>query len=263
VPHNTANAPNAVSHGGGIYAGSVTLTNSTVAFNRADSFRPGISIGGGIYAGGVVSLTDSTLTGNYASLSGGAVYAGSVTVANSIIVGNAAEGSYDISGAVTESNGHNLFGSAVSGSLPGDLQNVTAQSTETVALLDSSTNPALGRGEGIASIGTDQRGEPRPSAGGHPDIGAFELEQSHAIVPGSPGVKLLAGTGEHEALFGLAHGEVLRGGRGNDLLDGGKGADWLRGGPGGDALIGGSGPDRFIFAEASHSAPAAPDRILD
>ena len=71
---------------------------------------------------------------------------------------------------VTESNGHNLFGSAVSGSIAGDVENIAAQSvfaadthdrrerrvggvladngglTETVALLDASTNPALGRG---------------------------------------------------------------------------------------------------------------------
>jgi hypothetical protein len=39
VHHNTANAPNAVSHGGGIYAGSVTLTNSTVAFVPVHSFE--------------------------------------------------------------------------------------------------------------------------------------------------------------------------------------------------------------------------------
>lgn len=134
--------------------------------------------------------------------------------------------------------------------------------TQTVALLDAATNPALGRAL-PNDLTTVQRNEPRPGAGGHPDIGAFELEQSHDVVEGAPGNRQLRGSGEHEALLGLSHDEVLHGQRGQDLLDGGDGADRLLGGPGGDVLIGGGGPDRFIFRDAAHSAPALPDRILD
>ena len=105
----------------------MTLTNSTVAGNGAGRY------GGGIYSrGGVVSLTDSTLTGNFAHVGGGGVSAIEVTAANTIVVGNFrpnAQNYYasDISGRVTTSNGHNLFGSDVSGSGPGDLENVSAR----------------------------------------------------------------------------------------------------------------------------------------
>ena len=243
---------------------------------------------GGIFSvGGVVSLTDSTLTGNYAALLGGGVSAQSIKVANSIVVGNAAKLlGPDINGRVTESNGHNLFGSDVDGNVPGDLESVAPETvfartapipgttvssgvlgpnggfTETVALLDASTNPALGRGEGIADITIDQRGEPRPSTG-NPDIGAFELEQSHATAVGTAGVKLLQGSSDSEALLGLSHDERLHGRGGNDLLDGGAGHDRLHAGKGGDVLIGGADADRFIFGAAAHSKPSDPDAILD
>ena len=226
----------ATAFAGGIFGGlngnddPIALTNSTVADNQASSY-------GGVFSTGDVSFTDSTLTGNLAQ--GGGVVSvedGRLTIANSIMVGNFSGGYSDISGSLTESNGHNLFGTDVRGTIPGDLENIAAQSvfaatapiagtnvvggvlaanggpTETVALLDASTNPALGRGAGIASLNTDQRGEPRPAV--NPDIGAFELEQSHATVVGTPGVKLLQGSSDSEALLGLAQAEVLHGGRG-------------------------------------------------
>ena len=276
-------------YGGGLYAGNVTLTNSTLAGNSAHSRSSGTGtagIGGGIQVTplGVVSLTDSTLTGNQSADFGGGIAATSVEVANSIVIGNAADFGANIFGAVTRSNGHNLFGSYVTG-VAGDLENVTSQSvfastrpitgtgvsggvladnggpTATVALLDASTNPALGRGAGSASLDTDQRGEPRPAV--NPDIGAFELEQAHTTLVGAPGGTRLEGSRAGEALLGRARDERLQGHAGDDLLDGGAGDDRLRGGAGGDVLIGGRGADRFIFAEATHSAPAAPDRILD
>jgi RTX calcium-binding nonapeptide repeat (4 copies) len=282
VSGNTAAGTQAF--GGGIATGDIAIINSTIANNVANGdvahggdLEPA-GYGGGVFAFGKVSILDSTLTGNRATSGGGAVSAQSVTTSNAIIVGNASPLQPDIQGEVTESNGHNLFGSDVNGNVPGDLESVAPKSvfagtapisgttvsggvlsdhggpTETVELLDASTNPALGRGEGLASITTDQRGEPRPSAGGHPDIGAFELEQSHATVVGTPGVKLLQGTSDSEALLGLAHAKVLHGGGGDDLLDGGKGADRLRGGPGGDVLIGGGGPDRS-FSPRRRTAP--------
>jgi Ca2+-binding RTX toxin-like protein len=280
VSGNTAG--NEFSAGGGVYSPIITVTNSTLAGNRAG------------YAGGAITplegqrasftITDSTLTGNYAGSRGGAI-SGNATVANSIIIGNATgDTDPDVRGSVT-SNGHNLFGSYVDG-VVGDLDKVDPNTvfaatatiagtsvlggvladnggpTQTVALLDVAGNPAIGRGEPNALV-RDQRGEPRPSPDGHSEIGAFEIEPSHPILRGTGGVKLLQGSGDTEALLGLSHAEVLRGGSGHDLLDGGRGADRLHGGPGGDVLIGGRGPDRFIFTEASHSAPALPDTILD
>jgi Ca2+-binding RTX toxin-like protein len=275
--------------GGGIAASALTAVNSTIVGNQAvsgsDQLR-GYGGGVGIIGDGTASIVASTITGNYAGFQGGGISGGMVSLANSIVVGNAAlVFGAEIDGATIESNGRNLFGEGVA-TKSGDLVNLTADTifattapilaldvlggvpgdnggpTQTVALLDSATNPALGRAL-PNDLTTDQRNEPRPGAGGHPDIGAFELEQSHDVVEGAPGNRLLRGSGEHEALLGLSHDEVLRGHRGHDLLDGGDGADRLQGGPGGDVLIGGGGPDRFVFRVAAHSAPAGPDLILD
>ena len=213
-----------------------------------------------------------------------------MTIANSIMVGNNSGNYSDIVGTLTESNGHNLFGNDVHGSIAGDLENIAAQSvfaatapipgfrpnvsggvladnggpTETVALLDAATNPALGRGEGIASITTDQRGEPRPAPGDtDPDIGAFELQQSHDTAVGTEDGERLEGDREGQALLGLGGGDRLHGRAGGDLLDGGPGPDRLHAGRGGDVLIGGADADRFVFGAAAHSRPGDPDTILD
>jgi hypothetical protein len=275
------------SEGGGIVAeGNLTLTNSTVADNRATSAS-------GISSNGDVSITDSTLTGNYARTHGVVLSVdGSLTIANSVMVGNDSSGYSDIFSSygygLTDSNGHNLFGTDVKGTIPGDLENIAAQSvfaatapiagtgvaggvlaanggpTETVALLDAATNPALGRGEGIASITTDQRGEPRPAPGDtDPDIGAFELQQSHDTAVGTEDGERLEGDREGQALLGLGGGDRLHGRAGGDLLDGGPGPDRLHAGRGGDVLIGGADAERFVFGAAAHSKPGDPDTILD
>ena len=275
--------------GGGVAASSLAAVNSTIAGNLAisgsDELR-GYGGGIGIIGDGAVSIVDSTITGNYAGFQGGGISGGTVTIANSIVVGNAAlVFDPEIDTAIAASNGRNLFGEGVA-TKAGDLGNLTADTifattapvlaldvlggvladnggpTQTVAPLDSTANPAIGRAL-PNDLTTDQRGEPRPSPDGHADIGAFELEPAHGILRGAAGVTLLAGTGDGEALLGRAHAETLRGSGGHDLLDGGKGADRLLGGPGGDVLVGGGGPDRFVIAQAGHSAPGATDRILD
>ena len=131
-----------------------------------------------------------------------------------------------------------------------------------MALIDSSINPAIGRAQPNALF-LDQRGEPRPSPDGHPDIGAFELEPSHGIKRGTGGGEHLAGSSDGEALFGLSGHDRLYGRAGNDLLDGGPGSDRLHAGKGGDVMIGGGAADLFVFGAGSHSRPSAPDLILD
>ena len=131
--------------------------------------------------------------------------------------------------------------------------------TETVALLDSATNPAIGRGE-PNDVVRDQRDAPRD---GQWDIGAFELEPSHGIKRGTGGGEHLAGSSDGEALFGLSGHDRLYGRAGNDLLDGGPGSDRLHAGKGGDIMIGGGAADLFVFGAGSHSRPSAPDLILD
>ena len=112
-------APSSNGHGGGIYGGgSVTLTNSTVAGNGAGRY------GGGIYSRRRGRLTHRQHADRQPrTVGGGGVSAIEVTAANTIVVGNFrpnAQNYYasDISGRVTTSNGHNLFGSDVSGSGP-------------------------------------------------------------------------------------------------------------------------------------------------
>ena len=136
------------SDGGGIGGSDVTLANSTVSGNSAHS-------GGGIY-GYSVTLTDSTVSGNAAVLYGGGISGNYVMLSNSIIAGNGDSGpAPDVSGSITASNGHNIFGSDVEESISGDLENVPAGllfaggladnggPTQTIALRDAADNPAL------------------------------------------------------------------------------------------------------------------------
>jgi hypothetical protein len=76
------------SDGGGIYkaGGVLTVTNSTLSGNSAD-------YGGGIYnADGDLTVSNSTLSGNSATTSGGGIYNadGALTVTNSTVSGNSA-----------------------------------------------------------------------------------------------------------------------------------------------------------------------------
>ncbi|WP_181016204.1 DUF4347 domain-containing protein [Pseudanabaena sp. BC1403] len=90
--------------GGGINNngnGVVTLTNSTVSGNSAIN-------GSGILGGGAVTLTNSTVSGNSANANGGGIYGfGAVTLTNSTVSGNTAnvDGGGILSfGAVTLTN---------------------------------------------------------------------------------------------------------------------------------------------------------------
>jgi hypothetical protein len=66
--------------------GALTVTNSTLSGNFA-------GIGGGIYNAGILTVTNSTISGNSASWRGGGIYnIREMTVANSTISGNAAIG---------------------------------------------------------------------------------------------------------------------------------------------------------------------------
>jgi hypothetical protein len=80
------------SNGGGIYNnGILTVTNSTISGNTSSSS----SSGGGIYNTGTLTVTNSTISGNTASSSGGGICnTGTLTVTNSTISGNTATASY-------------------------------------------------------------------------------------------------------------------------------------------------------------------------
>jgi hypothetical protein len=114
--------------GGGILgrnADTITLTNTTVSGNSAVyGSGGGISgmAGASILPGNqTVTLYDSTLTGNSAAGSGGGIYNpgnGSVlTLSNSIVTGNAASLDNDVAGANSlVIDGNNIFGSKPGGS---------------------------------------------------------------------------------------------------------------------------------------------------
>ena len=267
--------------GGGIAApGQVTLTDSTVANNRSvGNENPGF--GGGL-VGADLTLVRCTVTGNSSTNDGyyhagaAGIVAQSLRIFDTIVSGNYnAGGPSDISGQLAHSNGRNLFGSGVAGSVPGDLENVdpalvfaaidpltgggrlalNGGPTLTVALRNALDNPALGGGEPAAVGAVDQRGVARPAPGTtSPDIGAFELMQSlvsttasanNDVLTGTSGADnlgglagadLILGLDGHDTLLGNDGSDVLRGDAGDDLLEGGLGSDWLYGGLGSDRV---------------------------
>jgi CSLREA domain-containing protein len=93
--------------GGGIFnVGTLTLTNSTVSNNAADS-------GGGIFnQTGTLTLTNSTVSNNSAANSGGGIFnqTGTLTLTNSTVSGNSA--SFD-GGGIFNNGTANLFNATV------------------------------------------------------------------------------------------------------------------------------------------------------
>jgi hypothetical protein len=180
----------AVSDGGGIFVfgGVLNGTNSTIANNLS-----GAATGGGIAiqntsAGtAAVSLINSTIAFNRANSNGGGItlISGGLTLKNTLIGGNTASTNPDIQAAFT-SQGYNLVqtrGTSV-GYLPSDLANGTVPNLANLAFNGGPTNtvsplagsPAINAipGAGCSGIALDQRGYQRPASGC--DIGAFEVE---------------------------------------------------------------------------------------
>jgi hypothetical protein len=118
ITNNTAahsDTGNPRGEGGGIYniGGTLTITNCSVSNNHAGVIDPlPAGVGGGIYSLGPLMITDSTISGNQAYITGGGI-AGGGTITNSTISGNQANGQHDgqllgrgggIYGSVTLSN---------------------------------------------------------------------------------------------------------------------------------------------------------------
>jgi Ca2+-binding RTX toxin-like protein len=299
--------------GAGIHAPNIILKNSTVSGNKAyGAYTFGAAIYGSNFENGSVVLLNSTIAENiggnpYGSPSrssavidtstspaiiinstivnnvSGGIKASGLTVNNCIIAGNTEGGREpDVQGGITFSNGHNIFGSNVTGSVAGDLENVSTEllfagglvdnggPTPTIALRNAADNPALAGADPADSPAIDQRDVARPQPGGtNPDIGAFELNQSTG---GGP--TLILGTNRGEVLLGTAGPDLMRGFGGNDTLRGFGGADQLFGGAGNDVLYGkggldrlqgNAGADRFalrLLSDAPTGGPAY-DEILD
>jgi hypothetical protein len=197
--------------GGGIEnGGTLTITSSAVAGNGATGQHDGQPWGqvGGI--SGVVTLTNSTLSNNYASLSIGGLSGGG-TIMNSTISGNFGGGistnngeigntilnnnsGFNIRGTIT-SQGYNLSSDDGGGNLtgPGDQINTDPMigplhnnggPTLTHALLPGS--PAINTGDPNFTPPPfyDQRGSPFVRVfNGRIDIGSFEVQPPRRPLP--------------------------------------------------------------------------------
>jgi parallel beta-helix repeat protein/predicted outer membrane repeat protein len=186
---------------GGIYnIDRLTISDCTLSSNSATGAGSGGGRGGSIFNGeyGMIAVTDSTISGNSAGRAGGAIFADTMAIQtalrNTIIAGNTAPASPDVSGNLT-SQGHNLIGIGDGGSgfdptdlvgtpvnpidpLLGPLQD-NGGPTPTMALLPGS--PAIDAGDNTDAPDWDQRGPGFPRiVNGLINIGAFEVQQAVA-----------------------------------------------------------------------------------
>lgn len=192
-------------HGGAIYnTGGATLnvTNSTFSSNRAGDFGSGGAIfnegamtmtnstlagnyvvsgsGGGLFNSATMTLLNVTLSNNYSSngLGGGVLNNGTLNYSNTLIA-NSITGGDCYNNSIIGTNIRNLVednscSPAVSGdpNLGGLAQN--GGPTATYALLATPTiSPAINAGDNSTCASADQRGVSRPQ-GANCDIGAYE-----------------------------------------------------------------------------------------
>ena len=192
---------NRASHGGGIHtAGTLFLTNSTVAGNTA------VATGGGVYANttAAISIRNATIALNGAASTGGFYgdLAASTEVGNTIIAGN----THGNVGGQIDVQTKNILGGSVSGLLdPNGLQ-ANGGPTKTIKLLATAAaaldDGSTGLCGGSPVDNTDQRGVLR---GSPCDIGAVERDRS-APTTTAPVTHLRSGTN----LSGTAMRAVVR-----------------------------------------------------
>ena len=246
----------------------VSIFDSTISRNTVDYYGYVAGING---SGGRIVLRNSTITGNVGKTFGGIQLSYSVLdIANSIVAGNFSSDDTpsDVvgtgSGTSIVSNGHNIFGSDVDGSIAGDREKVAPRAIfaaidpETgggklsasgiVPLKNSLANPALSGADPLAAGAFDQLGttrRPQPS-GSLPDIGAVEMRQ-----PLSTGATanndVITGSDAVNHLVGLQGNDLIRALGGNDMIDAGAGSDVIDGGPGNDVINGGTGVDLAAY----------------
>ena len=194
---------NSATTGGAIYnAGTLTLTDSTIASNTASN------AGGGIFNAGKLTVVSTTIASNSVSSSGtgGGIDtpAGTVALYDTIVAQNtvAATPSFinDIAGTVSSASSNNVIGSEGSGGLVNGTNSNQIVSdasaglgtlsynggdTETIALLTGS--PAINAGSSsftgatFTVPATDQRGAARPTTGAI-DVGAVQYVNPTATV---------------------------------------------------------------------------------
>ncbi len=181
--NNKASSTEHPSSGGAIFAtnGTTTITNSTISGNFAD-IR-----GGGIENYGILAIYNSTITENESN-NGDGIFTGtnSLTLVNSIVAGNA-EGEDCLRESGTATSSYSLFSTTgskacgqqneVNGNLTGVAPGLAPLAdnggpTQTHALLPYS--PAIDSAKSLDCLTYDQRGVPR--LGEKCDMGAYETD---------------------------------------------------------------------------------------
>ena len=197
IANSTFSGNSASAEGGAISTqGSMTIVNSTIAGNTVGGTANGV--GGGIAATGNpnpnLTVINSTITGNAAvsgigpgDAEGGGIYhssfGGTVTLINTIVSGNTSTNGANLGGpnAITDGGGNvidadpaDIFGSNVLADNGGPVQ--------TIALINSLTNPALDVGVAQSGLTAGANGQPYTdiaSTGNDgsdfTDAGAYEL----------------------------------------------------------------------------------------
>ncbi len=172
----TTLSQNRALRGGAIFnSGTASLTNTTIAANRADF------LGGGLSNTGQGKLTHCTIAEN----SGGGLYNSSkLTIVNSLLSGNSPDNCqldtllYSEGGNL-DSGRSCLLGEKDQSGLNPRLQPLTNNGGPTMTMALPPNSPAVDAGIFLAETATDQRGEKRPARKAM-DSGAYEL-QSFAL----------------------------------------------------------------------------------
>ncbi|MGD0220669.1 MAG: InlB B-repeat-containing protein, partial [Acidimicrobiales bacterium] len=164
-------------YGGGVFddlGSTATLTDDTFSGDSA-------TYGGGIYNDGTATLTDDTFSGDSATYGGGIYTDGTATISNSILDAAPCGGSISDGGYNVESDDSCDFGTndVVNSSkidLASSLAANGSSGPETLAITSDSTAyeevPSAN-----CTVGTDERGDPRPGVSGENcDAGAFEYQ---------------------------------------------------------------------------------------
>ena len=223
--------------GGGVFnTGTLTLENSTLWLNRANTR------GGAVYNSGTgtTTVTNVTITGNTAA-DGGGIYVDSGTVAlrNTILVDNTKQGASSLSncsGNAVTSDGGNLDNTSTCGFVGiADLSNTDPlldffkdNGGPTLTRAPLAGSPVVDRGINAGCPGTDQRGSIRPTDGNGDgsavcDIGSYETAGVASPPSGGgggaiPDLKLVGSVNPAQAPVGSAVTFVLSASTANDAI---------------------------------------------
>jgi hypothetical protein len=213
-------SPGGNSAGAGIYANSVTLETSTISGNTAASGQRS-GFGAGIYATGNVSVAYSTISGNAASGTGGAVFGDKLSMFESTVSGNDA---FVVGGVYARKSAHvynstfakNTSRVDAAGLLvhaPADIRlesSIIALNTSSgygydvgasAGLTVTGTNNLIMAGSGVLTF-------PAGTISADPKLGPLQDNggptQTHALLSGSPAIdhgNNITGSGADQRLF--------------------------------------------------------------